>query len=218
MAKSAEFVAEGEGRDHQAGAELIQPDQLWRAMGSPMRRAILHRIIARPQSSAELARAMKRPIGQIAYHAGVLERECGVLEYCDRHDRKTVSQRFRRLKPSLRFAGLELDGLPAVLKQGAFAALLEKFTHSAGVAISAGTLGGPSEAVASARPSAFDAEGWARAVAVMRAADEEIEMIEAESRGRLKSADAAPIHAVLGLALFEAGELSESLPREPEGR
>jgi DNA-binding transcriptional ArsR family regulator len=73
-------------------------------------------------------------------------------------------------------------------------------------------------ATLSFRPSLFDSDGWTRANQVLRSADQAIEIIEAESRERLKAAEGGDtVHAVLGLALFGAAPPSSKLASESTG-
>jgi len=184
---------------------LISREALFKAIGHPLRIEVLRAFSGGPESPATLAKALRASVTEVAYHVRVLDRECKVLEPVDDRRRTRASQCFYRLKSPIRFSSLELDALPAVGRQGVLAALLGQFLKLARKAITAGTIGGPRGHTLSARPATFDEDGWRRASSVLRAADEEIELIEGESRQRLKaSSHAGAVHAVVGIALFEA--------------
>jgi DNA-binding transcriptional ArsR family regulator len=195
--------ARSDGRDQQPAS--ISREAVFKAIGHPLRIEVLRAFSGGAESPATLSRALRASVTEVAYHVRVLDRECKILEPVDDRRGTRAGQRFYRLKSLIRFSSLELDALPAVGQQGVVATLLGQFVKLASMAITSGTIGGPRGQILSARPGVFDEDGWRRANSVLRAADEEIEMIEGESRERLKAtAYNGAVHAVVGLALFEA--------------
>lgn len=178
---------------------------LFKAIAHPLRIEVLRALSGSAESPATLGKALRSSVTEVAYHVRVLDRECGILEPVDDRRRTRASQRFYRLKSPMRFASLDFDALPDVAHYGVVAALLEQFVALASKAITSGAVRGGQDHVLSARPGIFDEAGWNRAKSVLRSADEEIELIEGESRERLKTSSyGGAVHAVLGLALFEA--------------
>jgi hypothetical protein len=155
---------------------------------------------------------MGMPVGNLVYHFNVLVRDCEVLEPVQEPRRPTGSQRYR-VKTPMRFAGLELGKLPGGLASGFVAVLLETFLSLVVDARDSGSITRRQGATLSARPGVLDPEGWEQANSALRSAEEEIEMVEAESRERLKAlGGTAAIHVALGIALFEAAPPA-NLPR-----
>lgn len=186
-------------------ADPIRPGQLFTALLHPLRVEILRRLASKAESRSRLAREIRVPRSAVSYHVEVLEK-CGAVEAVDEDD--SSGGRLLRLRSPFRVAGLGLENLPPVLRQGVTAAWLAEFVSLASAAIEQGSIRRRDGANLSFRPSLLDPDGWTRANLVLRSADEEIEMIEGESRERMKATGSADaIHAVLGLALFEAAEL-----------
>jgi hypothetical protein len=153
-----------------------------------------------------------KTVSRVSYHFKVLSDECEVLEPVG--DAGVDGKGgFFRLKSPMRFANLRLEKLPAPFRLGAIAALLEAFVSTASSAIQSGLLMERDGTTLSARPSQVDAVGWAHANAVLREANEAVEIIEAESRKRLRAEGyAGEIHAVFGVAYFEAPKTAPNLP------
>jgi DNA-binding transcriptional ArsR family regulator len=191
--------------------DSIRPDQLLRALAHPRRVEILRRLAGKAESRSRLAREIQTSNSAVSYHVEVLEK-CEVVEAVEEDDNS--GGRLLRLRSPFRVAGLGLDKLRPVLRQGVIAALLSEFVSLASAAIEEGSIRRRDGANLSFRPSLLDPDGWTQANLVLRSADEEIEMIEGESRQRMKTTGGKDaIHAVFGLALFEAAES----PKKPTG-
>ena len=213
IAVKAAEKAQSSERMRQSG--IIGADQLRKAIAHPLRVKILECLVGGPQSPTTLGRAIGSSVRDVTYHVRVLERKCEILEPIHDDQQDAGGQRFVRLRSPFRVANLALEQLPAQFRQGVVVTLLGNFVSLAHAAIESGAIGNRDGATLSFRPSLLDAEGWRRANHVLRSADKEIEMIEGESRERLKVAESADVvHAVFGSALFEAAPPSSKLASE----
>lgn len=183
---------------------VISRPALFKAFGHPLRIAILRLLTEGPESPQTMVRPLGESVSQVSYHVGVLRDDCGLLETVDDRRQSRESQKFYRLNPSVQFESLKLDSLPPVIQDGVIALLLEEFVSLISDAIELGSIRADRSTLAT-RPALFDEEGMDRAHAVMRAADEELEVIASESRQRLRPNNFnGGVQAVLGLALFKA--------------
>jgi DNA-binding transcriptional ArsR family regulator len=184
---------------------VLSRETLFKAVSHPIRVDILRALVRGPGSPATIAPLNGCTVGTADYHFKVLDQDCGLLEPVDDVPKARDHQQFFRLR-AVRYESLQLDVLPPIAQYGVIAALLEQFVSLACLAIEDGTINRRLPYGLAARPAVFDEEGWERAQETIREADEEIELIASESRIRLKAATMPEsIHAVLGLALFDAG-------------
>jgi DNA-binding transcriptional ArsR family regulator len=88
--------------------EMTRPDQL-RAMGHPLRTAVLGLLHERAASVTELASALERPKSTVAYHVNVLA-DAGLIRVVRTRRVKAIDERFYGRTARMIYAGVGDEG------------------------------------------------------------------------------------------------------------
>lgn len=183
-------------------AKSLDPG-LVRALAHPLRVQILEVLNERKASPNELTEILSHPLGNVAYHARVLEK-CGCIELVGTARRRGAVEHYFRAKPRSQIGHQDWRRVPRSVRSEVSAASLEGFLDRAVEALEAGTLDDREDATLSWITISVDEAGWAEAAAVLAEATRRLQAVHERSQERLRMNGASARPMVAAVAGFEA--------------
>lgn len=187
---------------------LLDP-HLVRALAHPLRVQILEVLNERQASPNELMEILSYPLGNVAYHARVLEK-CGCIEMVATERRRGAVEHFFRAKPRSYIGHQDWRRVPRSVRNEVSGASLEAFIDRAIDALEAGTIDDREETTLSWTTMAVDKLGWTQAAEVLEEAMARLQAVHEQSRKRLEITGEDPMPIVTGVAAFEAAGPAEN--------
>jgi hypothetical protein len=173
---------------------------------------ILEVLAVEPASARALSVSLNVPLGDASYHLRVLDRECELLRLAKVRDRRGAREKIFILDQGAFRDLIDWSALPPFLDEALKGAALKGFVNAAASAIDGGALESDISTLCW-RPVALDPVGWNRVRAALAHAEEEIRAAVDDSVALLQSKE-KPVHAVVGLAAFEAPQ--NAMARDPQ--
>jgi DNA-binding transcriptional ArsR family regulator len=180
---------------------------LVRALAHPLRIQILEVLNEREASPNELVEILDYPLGNIAYHARVLEK-CGCIELVGTARRRGAVEHYFRAKPRSYIGHQDWRRVPRSVRSEVSGASLEAFVDKAVAALEAGTIDDREDTTLSWVTIAVDEEGRAAANEVLAEAMERLQAVHDQSRERVQANGGEAKPMVTGVAAFEAARRS----------
>lgn len=161
---------------------------------------------SRVASPNELARELREPIGNVAYHVRCLV-ELGAIEMVDTKPVRGATEHFYRAMERPMLTDAEMETLTPEERQGNFGLSLQVITADAGRALAAGTWGTRADSCAVRIPGFVDEEGWAQLRDVYAETYERIFDVLTECMDRVSKEPTTELTSITaGLLCFETPE------------
>jgi DNA-binding transcriptional ArsR family regulator len=192
-----------------------QPDQidssLVRALSHPLRVEILQVLNEREASPNELTEMLEQPLGNVAYHARVLEK-CGVIEEIRTAQRRGAVEHYFRAVPRSYIGHQDWRKVPRSVRSEVTGASLESFVNRVVEAMQAGTIDDREDTTLNWMTMAVDEVGWVQATEVLDEALTRLQSVHEQSRQRLEMTEDEGTAMIVGLAAFEAATPDRGRP------
>ena len=186
-----------------------RPDQidssLVRALAHPLRIEILQVLNEREASPNELMELLGHPLGNVAYHARVLEK-CGCIEQVRTEQRRGAVEHYFRAVPRSYIGHQDWRKVPRSLRTGVTGASFESFVNRLLDALQEGKIDDREDTTLSWMTMAVDEVGWAQAAEVLGEALARLQSVHEQSRHRLEMTGGEATSMIVGLAAFEAAQ------------
>jgi DNA-binding transcriptional ArsR family regulator len=194
-------------KDHRIVADSPRDDeidvQLVRALSHPVRLRILRILNEREASPNELKDLLEHPLGNIAYHARVLE-SCGCIKQVRTARRRGAVEHFFRAVPRSYLGNQEWRKVPSSVR-GAFSeATIQTFVNRIAAALEAGTIDRRPETTLTWLSLAVDKAGWVEVAEILRDALDRVQAVHDRCEVRMQLSGEEATAIVVGLAAFEA--------------
>lgn len=192
-----------------------RPDQidssLVRALSHPLRVEILQVLNEREASPNELMDMLEQPLGNVAYHARVLEK-CGVIEEIRTAQRRGAVEHYFRAVPRSYIGHQDWRKVPRSVRSEITGASLESFVNRVVEAMQAGTIDDREDTTLNWMTMAVDEVGWVQATEVLDEALTRLQSVHEQSRQRLEMTEGQGTAMIVGLAAFEAATPDRGQP------
>lgn len=192
-----------------------RPDQidssLVRALSHPLRVEILQVLNEREASPNELMDMLEQPLGNVAYHARVLEK-CGVIEEIRTAQRRGAVEHYFRAVPRSYIGHQDWRKVPRSVRSEITGASLESFVNRVVEAMQAGTIDDREDTTLNWMTMAVDEVGWVQATEVLDEALTRLQSVHEQSRQRLEMTAGGGTSMIVGLAAFEAATPDRGQP------
>lgn len=189
-----------------------RPDQidssLVRALAHPLRVEILQVLNEREASPNELTDLLDQPLGNVAYHARVLEK-CGCIEEIRTAQRRGAVEHYFRAVPRSYIGHQDWRKVPRSVRSEITGASLDSFLSRVVEAMQAGTIDDREDTKLSWMSMAVDELGWTQATEVLDEALARLETVHEQSRQRLEMTEGESTSMIVGLAAFESAPRSD---------
>ena len=191
-----------------------RPDQIdsslmW-ALAHPLRIEILQVLNEREASPNELMDLLGKPLGNVAYHARVLEK-CGCIEQVRTEQRRGAVEHYFRAVPRSYIGYQDWRKLPRSVRPVITGASFESFVNRLIDALQAGKIDDREDTTLNWMSMAVDEVGWAQVAEVLNETLARLQSVHEQSRHRLEMTGDEATAMIVGLAAFEA-----ATPEHPE--
>ena len=177
--------------------------QLVRALGHPLRVEILQRLNESEASPNELAEMLGQRLGNVAYHARVLEK-CGCIELTRTAQRRGAVEHYFRAVPRSYIGHQDWRRVPRSVRPLVTGTSADTFLSRLIDALQAGTIDDREDTALSWMSMAVDQQGWEEAVEALGVAQARLQQVHDEARQRIAATGEVPTPMIVGLAGFEA--------------
>jgi DNA-binding transcriptional ArsR family regulator len=181
--------------------------RLIRALGHPVRVRSLTILNERVASPSEIAQELKQTVGHVSYHVKVLK-ECECVELVDTAARRGAMEHYYRATDRA-FLDTSEWTLPASVRPGLSAGLLQTVVDDASTALISGTFDKRPDRHLSWTPMIVDEQGWKEIKDGLEAMLEKVLEIQSSSAERLASDDATGVPVSVAMMGFEAAMPSD---------
>lgn len=186
-----------------AGNKGAVDQRLFKALAHPLRFQALIILNERVASPNELAKELGEGLSQVSYHVKVLlESDC--IELVNTEPRRGAVEHYYRATSRAFLSDDEWARLPASIRPGLSASLMQTIVDDAVAALQAGTFDARDDHHLSWTPMIVDEEGWRDLATALTEAMERCIEIQAESAGRLSRTDEDGLSATVAMMGFEA--------------
>jgi DNA-binding transcriptional ArsR family regulator len=184
-----------------------RPDQidssLVRSLSHPLRVEILQVLNEREASPNELMDLLGQPLGNVAYHARVLEK-CGCIEQVRTEQRRGAVEHYFRAVPRSYIGHQDWRRVPRSVRSEVTGASFDSFFNRVFDAMQAGKIDDREDTTLNWMTMAVDEVGWAQAAEVLGEALARLQSVHEQSRHRIGITGAEATAMIVGLAAFEA--------------
>jgi DNA-binding transcriptional ArsR family regulator len=178
--------------------------RLFKALAHPLRFQALMILNERIASPNELSKELGEGLGQVSYHVKVLL-ESNCIELVRTTPRRGAVEHYYRATSRAFLDDAEWAKLPASVKPGFSASLLQTIMDDAVTSLKAGTFDARDEHHLSWTPVKVDEEGWRDLTEALAETLDRVLEIQAESARRMaKAEDEGSISATVAMMNFEA--------------
>jgi DNA-binding transcriptional ArsR family regulator len=176
--------------------------RLVKALAHPLRVQILMILNDRMASPNELSKELDEGLSQVSYHVKVLKDfEC--IEMVKTEPRRGAVEHYYRATARAFLGDQDWQHLPASIKPGMSASLLESMLEDIVSALHAGTFNARDDMHISWTPAKVDKQGWNDTVDLINETLERAMTIQADSASRMVKSGEEAIPATLILMHFE---------------
>lgn len=165
----------------------IVDQRVIKALGHPVRVMALVILNERVASPNEIAQELNQTVGHVSYHIKVLKK-CECIELVDTAPRRGAVEHYYRATSRAFIDDEAWRRLPASVRPGLTASLLQDVFQDAGAALSAGTFDGRDDRHLAWTPMIVDEEGWKEINEASAALLERVFEVQAASAKRLTEA------------------------------
>lgn len=196
------------GKERKAGID----ERLVKSLTHGLRVEILSILNERIASPNELSKELGEGLSQVSYHVKVLK-DYGCIELVKTEPRRGAVEHYYRATSRAWLTDRDWDHLPASVRPGISADLIELIVGDAVDALEAGTLDARTDRHTSRTPLILDEKGWSEVVQTLDSTLNEIVAIQARSSSRLAEEGEKGFHASVSLLGFEVPEGTRRRPK-----
>lgn len=176
--------------------------RLVRALGHPVRVQALIILNERIASPNEISKELDQSVGHVSYHIKVLK-ECECIELVDTAQRRGAMEHYYRATDRAFLDASEWAALPATIRPGLSASLLQTIVNDASSALTTGTFDKRIDRHLSWTPMIVDEKGWEQLRDGLEEMLEKVFEIQASSAERLAKEDATGVPVTVAMMGFE---------------
>jgi DNA-binding transcriptional ArsR family regulator len=202
LASKAKKPSVASGEKQGRPRNFIDP-RLVKAMGHPVRNDALSILNERVASPNEISKELGESVGHVSYHIKVLK-ECECIELVDTAPRRGAMEHYYRATSRAFLTDDEWARLPASIKPGMSASLLQTVMTDASEALKSGSLDRRQDRHMSWTPMIVDEMGWEEIADSLGGVLGRVIEIQAESAERLAKADEEGVPVTVTMLAFEA--------------
>lgn len=180
-------------------------ERLVKSLTHGLRVEILTILNERIASPNELSKELGEGLSQVSYHVKVLK-DYGCIELVKTEPRRGAVEHYYRATSRAWLTDRDWDQLPASVRPGMSADLLELILGDAVAALEDGTLDARVDRHMSRTPLILDEEGWKEVTETLSTTLDEIAAIQTRSSGRLAKSDGGGFSASVAMLGFEVPE------------
>jgi DNA-binding transcriptional ArsR family regulator len=185
--------------------------QLVRALSHPLRLRILQVLNEREASPNELKDLLDHPLGNVAYHARVLEKS-GCIKQVRTARRRGAVEHFFRAVPRSYIGHQEWRKMPPSVRAAFSEATVQTFVNRIAAALEAGTIDRRAETTLTWLTLAVDQIGWAEVAEILQDTLARVQAVHERSEARMQISGEEATAVVVGLAAFEAAGPDQPQP------
>lgn len=145
-------------QDKSATPEVVD-QQLIKALAHPVRAQALSILNERVASPNEIAKELDQGVGHVSYHINVLK-QCECIELVGTEPRRGAVEHYYRATSRIFLDDEEWRRLPASVRPGMSASLLQNIVDDAGTALSAGSFDAREDRHLAWTKMILDEQGW----------------------------------------------------------
>jgi len=192
----------------------VVDQQLIKALAHPVRAQALAILNERVASPNEIAKELEQGVGHVSYHINVLK-QCECIELVGTEPRRGAVEHYYRATTRIFLDDEEWRRLPASVRPGMTASLLQNVVDDAGTALSSGSFDARDDRHLAWTKMILDDEGWGELNEAMAETLKRVLEIQSSAAARLSGAGETgfPVSAVT-MAYETPGE-SERRPVPP---
>jgi DNA-binding transcriptional ArsR family regulator len=179
---------DGKPSDHaKAASREVVDQQLIKALAHPVRAQALSILNERVASPNEIAKELEQGVGHVSYHINVLK-QCECIELVGTEPRRGAVEHYYRATTRIFLDDEEWRRLPASVRPGMSASLLQNVVDDAGAALSHGTFDAREDRHLAWTKMIVDDKGWDDLNAAMADVLARVLEIQNDSAARLREA------------------------------
>lgn len=193
----------------------IVDQRLVKALAHPLRVQALTILNERVASPNQIAQELGEGLSQVSYHVKVLK-DYDCIELVKTEPRRGAVEHFYRATARAFITADDWQRLPASVRPGISATLLQTVMDDAVLALRGGTFDARDDSHLSWTPLIVDEQGWENLAAALSETLDRVFEIQAESAGRLAEAGQKGFAATVTMMGYESSEKKKIRPpREP---
>ncbi|HVY97608.1 MAG TPA: winged helix-turn-helix domain-containing protein [Solirubrobacterales bacterium] len=179
--------SEKTGEQAKGGVREIVDQQLIKALAHPVRAQALSILNERVASPNEIAKELDQGVGHVSYHINVLK-QCECIELVGTEPRRGAVEHYYRATTRIFLDDEDWRRLPASVRPGMSASLIQNIVDDAGSALSAGTFDARDDRHLAWNKMIVDEKGWNDLNQVLGETLERVLEIQAAAAARLSEA------------------------------
>lgn len=183
MATPSEKTSEKE----KAPVREVVDQQLIKALAHPVRAQALSILNERVASPNEIAKELDQGVGHVSYHINVLK-QCECIELVGTEPRRGAVEHYYRATTRIFLDDEDWRRLPASVRPGMSASLIQNVVDDAGGALSAGTFDSRADRHLAWTKMILDEKGWGELNAVFGETLDRVLAIQSAAAARLSEA------------------------------
>jgi DNA-binding transcriptional ArsR family regulator len=184
-----------------SGREIVD-QRIIKALAHPVRAQALAILNERVASPNEIAKELGQAVGHVSYHINVLKK-CECIELVDTAQRRGAVEHYYRATTRVFIDDEAWRRLPASVRPGLSAALLQDVVDDAAKALSAGTFDARNDRHLAWTPMVVDEQGWQDLQQEASALLQRVFEIQSASAERLAKAGERGIHVSVATMAYE---------------
>jgi len=196
------------------GRELVD-QRVIKALAHPVRAQALAILNERVASPNEIAKELDQGVGHVSYHINVLKK-CECIELVDTAPRRGAVEHYYRATSRVFIDNEDWRRLPASVRPGLSAALLQDLVDDAAGALSEGTFDAREDRHLAWTPMIVDEDGWTEVNEALAALLERVFEIQAASADRLAKAKTPGIQISVASMGYETPTAGDRHPTPPK--
>lgn len=206
---------DGKNAEQEKGASReVVDQQLIKALAHPVRAQALAILNERVASPNEIAKELKQGVGHVSYHINVLK-QCECIELVGTEPRRGAVEHYYRATTRIFLDDEEWRRLPASVRPGMSASLLQNVVDDAGTALSSGSFDARDDRHLAWTKMILDDEGWGELNEVMAETLKRVLEIQSSAAARLSEAGETGFQASAVTMAYETPGESERRPVPP---
>lgn len=206
---------DGKNAEQEQGAKReVVDQQLIKALAHPVRAQALAILNERVASPNEIAKELKQGVGHVSYHINVLK-QCECIELVGTEPRRGAVEHYYRATTRIFLDDEEWRRLPASVRPGMSASLLQNVVDDAGTALSSGSFDARDDRHLAWTKMILDEEGWGELNDVMAETLKRVLEIQSSAAARLSGAGDAGFQVSAVTMAYETPGENERRPVPP---
>jgi DNA-binding transcriptional ArsR family regulator len=202
---------------HTSGQSREIVDQrVIKALAHPVRAQALAILNERIASPNEIAKELDQGVGHVSYHINVLKK-CECIELVDTAPRRGAVEHYYRATSRVFIDDENWRRLPASVRPGLTATLLQDLVEDAAGALSAGTFDARDDRHLAWTPMIVDDKGWGEVNEALATLLERVFEAQAASAERLAKAQEPGIQVSVASMAYETPATEARHPTPPKG-